>query len=109
MTEEIPSGVYSRNFKQLLPHWHFVRLTNYNYRELETIKDWLEMNVLGPYKRLGWGETCPYVVGVIFQEETDAFAYKLAWTDESGDGYHYSEDPLYDEDDEDVEDEEIWI
>ena len=88
-----------------LPHWHFVRLTNYNYGELDSIKDWLRHNPLGRYKRIGWNEACPYEVGVLFEDATDAMAYKLTWTDESGELDYYSEDPLYDEED----DYEEWV
>lgn len=85
-----------------LPDWHFIRLTNYNYRELSTIEEWLENNVLGKYKKIGWREACPYEVGVIFEFDTDAMAYKLTWVDGSGSYDDYDEE-------EDDDEEEVWI
>lgn len=103
--EQIDLATVTRSSQ--LPDWHFIRLTNYNYRELDEIKNWLRENVLGNYKRIGWDVSCPYEVGVIFELDTDAMAYKLTWIDASGDLDYYSEDPLYEEEDDD--DEEIWV
>ena len=85
-----------------LPDWHFIRLTNYNYRELDKIEQWLENNILNHYTKIGWHTACPYEVGVLFENEFDAMAYKLTWVDGSG-AYDDSDE----EDDDDEED--IWV
>lgn len=81
MSELVVDDITSFNRHKVAPDWHFIRLTYYGYRNLRELKEWLADYTYGRYKTIGIGEHCPYEVGVLFEDEIDAMAYKLTWYD----------------------------
>ena len=77
--------ITARSRNTVVPDWHFVRLTNYSYGSLSALREWLDSYTTARYKTIGIGESCPYEVGVLFEDEIDAMAFKLVWYEDDGD------------------------
>lgn len=65
--------------KLTLNGWYLVQLGNYTQQSLLEIDDWLQENSVFNYQRIGWTSGCAHMVGVKFEDGTDAVFFKLRW------------------------------
>ncbi len=59
--------------------WMICKVTNFTEGTMADMRQWCTDNCQSKYEHVGWGGSCSYTVGVIFEGYSDAVMFKLIW------------------------------